>query len=202
MGGVFNACGFASRSISVSGRNHINSNLYAYGANNPIRYIDPDGRSVKSGLLKMGLAVSEICGGVALSGGSGGVASAAGVLLILDGGGRFMLGLTDLVASVAENSGKETSFKSEAIPSSVGGAIGAVIDKSNGECFTDTGCPGSAQRTGEKINAGVTFVAGSVDYFNTVKSNPSPKETLKNEISHVYDRVDTATTILTLEQEK
>ena len=39
-------CGtlIAPGSVGVGGRNHINSNLYAYGANSPVCYTDPDRR--------------------------------------------------------------------------------------------------------------------------------------------------------------
>jgi len=174
-GGVFNA---------------INLHLYHYAGNNPVRYTDPDGRKYGAAAKKIILATTEIVGGVALAGGTGGIGAAVGVGLILDGIGRMGLGFTDLVASTVEAQGKTPAIKSDVIPSSVLGAIGAVIDKKQGKCSSDTGKVGKNQQRGDNINDTLTYAASTFSYLKEVKSNPTPKEALKNEASHLYDTAD------------
>ena len=123
--------------------------------------------------------------------------------MIIDGLGRIGLGFTSLVADLAENSGKKTSLQGKNVPASIGGMIGAAIDKKNNQCFSDTGNIGFAQKNGEKINAIITYSTGSYTYVNNVKNAPETISTAKealsvisNEASHIYDTVDTTTTVL------
>jgi hypothetical protein len=157
----------------------------------------------------MGFAVSEILGGITAVGaatagaiGSVGLSTPAsiavgtlGVTAILDGIGRFGLAAGDFMLEALDTGGKNV-MDGDILPTSVGGMVGAVIDKGNGEAFSDTGKIGPAQKTGEKINAGVTFLSNTTDYANTMASSPSPIKAITTEASHQYDIYDTTKTIL------
>jgi hypothetical protein len=55
---------------------------------------------------------------------------------------------------------------------------------------SDTGEIGENHQRGDNINDTLTYAASTLSYLKKVKSNPTPKEALKNEASHLYDTVD------------
>ncbi|MDR0877531.1 MAG: RHS repeat-associated core domain-containing protein [Treponema sp.] len=192
--------------------NVVNLHTYHYAGNNPVKYTDPDGKDIRGmirGALKMGLAISEIVGGAATVAaaaageiGTVGLSTAAsialgtlGVTAILDGVSRFALAAGDFTLESLDTGGKQV-MDGDILPSSTGGMIGAVIDKKNGVAFSDTGKVGPSQKTGEKINAGITFLSNTADYANTMASSPGPIQAITAEASHQYDIYDTTKTAL------
>ena len=188
-----------------------NCDLYHYAGNNPVKYTDPDGREVKGmvrGALKITLATLEMKSGmgmlaaavagefftVGLSTGASVALGTAGVVTMVDGANRFGLAIADFVAETADTFGAKV-IDGELLPSSLGGAIGAVIDKSNNECFSDTGKIGPSQKMGEKINASVSYITSTLDYTNTVKTASSNGEVITNEIMQQYNNYDTVKTL-------
>ena len=69
---------------------------------------------------------------------------------MIDGANRFGLAIADFVAETADTFGAKV-IDGDLLPSSLGGAIGAVVDKSKNECFSDTGAIGPAQKKGGVI---------------------------------------------------
>lgn len=176
-----------------------------------MRYVDPDGRDIKGmvrGTLKIILATLEMKSGmgmllgavagefltVGLSTGASVALGTAGVLTMVDGANRFGLAIADFVAETADTFGAKV-VDGALLPSTLGGSIGAVIDKRNNECFSDTGEIGPAQKTGEKINASVSYITSTLDYVNTTKTNSSAGEIITNEIMQQYNNYDTVKTL-------
>ena len=196
MGGVFNV---------------VNLHVYHYAGNNPVKYVDPDGKDIKGmirGAIKIVGAVGEIAGGATLVAGavagellSVGLSTPAsialgtvGIGMMLDGVSRFALAAGDFMLETLDTAGQNV-IDGDILPASVGGLVGAAVDKSNGVAFSDTGKIGPAQRTGEKINATLSFVGNTTSYVNTVLSSPSAASAIINEAFHQYDVYETTKTL-------
>ena len=191
--------------------NTVNANLYHYAGNNPLYYTDPTGSDIKGmlrGAVKIDLAITEINSGMGIIAGavagefiSGGLSTGISIVLgttgtfaIIDGFSRLGLGLADFTAETLDTFGK-TAVDGDILPSSTGGLIGAVIDKKNGECFSDTGKIGPAQKKREKANAVFTYITSTLDYANTAKTVSNVGEVIKNEVMQQYNNYDTAKTL-------
>jgi len=118
----------------------------------------------------------------------------AGIGVMMDGISRTGLGIADFVAETADTRGANV-IDGDILPSSTGGLLGAAIDKKNGNAFSDTGKIGPAQKMGEKINAGFTFLTSTADYVNTAKSATSTVKILSNEVQQQYNIYDTTKTL-------
>ena len=149
---------------------------------------------MKSGVGMLAAAVAGEFFTVGLSTGVSVALGVAGVVTMVDGANRFGLAIADFVAETADTFGAKV-VDGDLLPSTLGGAIGAVIDKSNNECFSDTGKIGPAQKMGEKINAGVSYITSTLDYANTVKTASAVGELVTNEIMQQYNNYDTVKTL-------
>lgn len=138
------------------------------------------------GTVKIALAVGEVIGGISMVVGAAAgeyfsvsLATSAAVVLgitdvgvILDGLSRAGLGAADFIAETVDACGCNV-IDGDLLPSSTGGLVGAVINKKTNQAFSDTGKIGSAQKIGEKVNAGATFLTSTADYANTAKTATS-----------------------------
>ena len=144
-------------------------NWYAYTSNNPVKYVDPTGESLKGAMLGFGKAAFgalEIAGGLALGalavGGEGGsaglatpIAIPAGVLafgMIVDGLAKVAFGLSQAATEISNLDAN--------IPDSIGGAIGMQMDAGDG--LDNSTEAGPKQMKGELINSGFSTAAGIV----------------------------------------
>ena len=191
--------------------NTVNLHVYHYAGNNPVCYVDPTGEDIKGmirGAVKIVTAVAEIKGGIALVAGAAAgeifsvglstpasiALGAVGVGMIIDGISRVALAAGDFMLESLDTAGVDV-MDGDLLPSSIGGMIGAVLDKGKGTAFSDTGKVGTAQKTGEKINSAFTFVGNTTNYANTVLSSPSAGEAIINEVFHQYDVFDATKTL-------
>ena len=157
--------------------NHINCNLYAYGANNPVRYIDLDGDSVK-GIFRATFHVVLSC--LTVAGGVGLMAtpvSTATPLAVAGAVGGFTLlvsGLTAFACSAAELSTEiagcftDKTLNAEVLPSGIGGCVGYGMDMANGYDAQKEGKKGPNQVKGEAIETLVTSAISTYSYGKSI----------------------------------
>ena len=100
-------------SLKIQQKNYFspqNGNLYAYAANNPVRYMDPDGKAVSStrwlyrnwdNLLSLGINVSEIVSGAGIASATviTGAGAFVGTVMIVHGSVNTIAGIGKIVAT-------------------------------------------------------------------------------------------------------
>ena len=189
-----------------------NCNLYAYGANNPVHYIDPDGRDIKGvfrGLGGMGLSALAISGGVAMiagacaaevpSVGTSTLLGVAGFGVFVDGLSAFALSAADFSVELADCF-NENVPNGDLLPSNIGECIGSGIDMQNGFDVQVEGEKGPSQKKLGNINTLISAGLSTVGYASSVKAaasqgleNMSKKDiadVLVNEATHQMDVVN------------
>ena len=96
---------------------------YTYCHNDPINRFDYDGnidwRLIKKGAIGLGSGASTAIIGVAITGGSGGVASPAGAVMVVDGVVGILLGATYILTGILTSPSEETDRLIEIGPSDV-----------------------------------------------------------------------------------
>ncbi|MGI5092766.1 hypothetical protein H0R96_09525 [Treponema socranskii] len=207
IGGVFNVVDFQ---------------LYHYAGNNPVKYIDSDGKSLKGalrGLLNMGLSALEIKGRitmmtVAAAGQIGSVCLAtpfaivlgcAGFAVMVDGFVNFALSASTFAIEIGDCFTKEKNLPdANLLPSNFGGMIGSTIDQSNGFNAQTEGKKGKVQIKGEKINTVIAFGLNLIGYVQSLIENGTKNglsvsdagEIISNEMLHQYDVYNTTKTVI------
>ena len=96
---------------------------YTYSHNDPINRFDYDGnidwRLIKKGAIGLGSSASTAIIGVAITGGSGGVASPAGTVMVVDGVVGILLGATYILTGLLTSPSEEADRLIEIGPSDV-----------------------------------------------------------------------------------
>ena len=96
---------------------------YVYCHNNPINWIDRDGnidwRLIKKGAVGLGVGVGSTIAGVAITGGSAGVASPAGAIMVVDGVVGILFGATYLLLGTLTSPSEENDKLIELGPTDV-----------------------------------------------------------------------------------
>ena len=206
--------------------NRVNLNLYHYAANNPVKYTDPDGCSIKGAIraaFHVGLSCLTIAGGVGLMAASGfGEVASAGTatpLAVAGATGGFAVlvsGLSAFACSAAELTTEiadcftDNAPNAEVFPSGIGGCVGAGMDMVNGYDAQIEGKKGPNQVKGEAIETLVTSAISTYSYGKSVadlagNGMPTAKEAagiLYNEASHQYDMYSSANAIGDLTKEQ
>ena len=113
---------------------HQHYSPYLAMSNNPA-YIDINGLTDWNGVFSASLGIiggaSEIALGVGVTGGSGGLATAGGALLMIDGGVRVGSNYVKLVHAFSDNTAMNN--QGNKIPTNIGGYIGLGIDMNRAE---------------------------------------------------------------------
>lgn len=193
--------------------------MYHYAGNNPVRYVDPDGCSVKGAFraaFHVGLSCLTVAGGVGLMAASGvgevasaGAATPLAVAGATGGFAVFVSGMTAFACSAAELTTEiadcftDNAPNAEVFPSGIGGCVGSGIDMANGFDAQKEGEKGPNQVKGEAIETLVTSAISTCAYGKSVadlagNGMPTAKEAagiLYNEASHQYDMYSSANAI-------
>ena len=194
-------------------------NLYAYGANNPVRYIDPDGNSVKGifrATFHVALSCLTVAGGVGLMAASVSTATPLAVAGAVGGFTLLVSGLAAFACSAAELSTEiadcftDKALNAEVLPSGIGGCVGSEMDMANGYDAQKEGKKGPNQVKGEAIETLVTSTISTYSYGKSVaklaeKGLSKAKDAagiIYNEVSHLYDMYSAASAVDDLANEK